>query len=343
MISTRILIMAFLIPLLLRLNDEENRLMSQLTYVLMPVFEDWISTERLILRMKQEFPQPLWESLFFVLVDDASNQVIPERFNIPAKAALLRLHRNLGHQRAIAIGLAYIVNNKTDVKAILVMDADGEDSPSGMISLINASEGNPGKIVFAARRHRENAFVFKVGYFIYRALFAILTGTRISFGNFCYLPFPLAKRIIHVSEIWNHFPGGVIRSKLPFVAVPVDRAPRINGKSHMDTVSLILHGLGAISVHLETVTTRLLLFFLSLLLLSGAGIVTVVWFKLFTTLAIPGWATSAFSGLALMFLQSLFTALLLVFIILNYRTQKQIIPAKDYMDYVAEVSEISIR
>ena len=111
MISTRILIMAFLIPLLLRLNDEENRLMSQLTYVLMPVFEDWISTERLILRMKQEFPQPLWESLFFVLVDDASNQVIPERFNIPAKAALLRLHRNLGHQRAIAIGLAYIVNN----------------------------------------------------------------------------------------------------------------------------------------------------------------------------------------------------------------------------------------
>jgi hypothetical protein len=94
-------------------------------------------------------------------------------------------------------------------------------------------------------------------------------------------------------------------------------------------------------VHLETVTTRLLIFFLSLLIVSGAGILTVVWFKLFTDMAIPGWATSAFSGLALMFLQSLLTALILVFIILNYRTQKQIIPATDYQDYVADIQTIN--
>jgi len=312
--------------------------MSQLTYILLPVFDDWTSTQSLVKEMKDNIPGIVWQNLHFILVDDASNQLIPADFDLPAPSDVLRLHRNLGHQRAIAIGLAYIVEHKKDGKAILVMDADGEDSPAGMMKLLNVADEKPGQIIFAARRNRNNSVLFKMAYQLYRTLFALLTGTRISFGNFCLIPFPLAKRLVYVSEIWNHFPGGVIRSRIPFVTVPVDRGTRIAGKSKMGSVPLILHGLGAISVHLETVTIRLLLFFLLLLLISGLGIITVVWFKLFTELAIPGWATSAFSGLALMFLQSLLTSLILIFIILNYRTQKQIIPAADYKDYLAEVT-----
>jgi hypothetical protein len=233
------------------------------------------------------------------------------------------------------------VKTKKEGEAILVMDSDGEDSPEGMMRLIGSATQNQGKIIFAARGNRQNGLMFKAAYHIYRLLFAMLTGTKISFGNFSLMPMALAKRLVHVSEIWNHYPGGVIRSKLPFCTVEIDRSPRIAGQSRMSAVSLILHGLGAISVHLETVTTRLLIFFLSLLIVSGAGILTVVWFKLFTDMAIPGWATSAFSGLALMFLQSLLTALILVFIILNYRTQKQIIPATDYQDYVADIQTIN--
>lgn len=331
----------FLIPLPLHQEtDSMSESRSHVIYVLLPVFEDWISLEGLMLRMKQGIPAETWSCLSFVLVDDASNTVIPESINLPPSTDVIRLHRNLGHQRAIAIGLAYIVNEKKEGKAILVMDADGEDSPDGMMRLIGTAAQNPGKIIFAARGTRQNGLMFKLGYRLYRALFALLTGTRISFGNFCILPFPQARRLAHVSEIWNHFPGGVIKSKLHFKTVAIDRDTRIAGKSRMGMVDLILHGLGAISVHLETVTTRLLIFFLSLLIVSAAGILTVVWFKLFTDLAIPGWATTAFSGLALMFLQSLLTALILVFIILNYRTQKQIIPASDYKDYVEEILTI---
>jgi polyisoprenyl-phosphate glycosyltransferase len=43
---------------------------------------------------------------------------------------VIKLKRNVGHQRAIAIGLNYVADHHPDIACTVVMDSDGEDTPS---------------------------------------------------------------------------------------------------------------------------------------------------------------------------------------------------------------------
>ena len=49
-------------------------------------------------------------------------------------------------------------------------------------------------------------------------------------------------------EINNHLAASIIKSKLPLVKIPINKGIRYIGHSKMNYVSLILHGLKAISV-----------------------------------------------------------------------------------------------
>jgi polyisoprenyl-phosphate glycosyltransferase len=75
------------------------------------------------------------------------------------------------------------------------------------------------------------------------------------------------------------------------------------------------------------------------MLLAGAGVISVVFLKFFTDLAIPGWATSAATGFAIILMQAFFISLFLIFIVLNYRMQRLIVPAVDYKDFILTVEK----
>jgi hypothetical protein len=124
----------------------------------------------------------------------------------------------------------------------------------------------------------------------------VLTGRRVEVGNFSVLPWSVLERLVGVSEIWNHYAAAVYRARLPVVQIDVPRAARVTGESRMSFVALVTHGLSAISVYGETVGVRMLFLAAGLILLVLLGIAAVVGVRLFTTLAIPGWATTA-SGL----------------------------------------------
>ena len=72
---------------------------------------------------------------------------------------MLRLRRNLGHQRAIAIGLTYIQAQMTTAyEAVVVMDGDGEDAPEDVPRLLARLEAEGGRsIVFAERTRRSES------------------------------------------------------------------------------------------------------------------------------------------------------------------------------------------
>jgi hypothetical protein len=144
-------------------------------------------------------------------------------------------------------------------------------------------------------------------------------------------------RVVSVSEIWNHFSAGVIRSKLPIRAIGSARGQRIAGRSKMKLASLVLHGLSAVSVHIDIVAVRL--FIASTVLVAAAigGLSVVVGVRLLTTLAIPGWATNTTVGLTIIMMQALLISLFLVFVILNHRTQQLFIPRLSYRDYILRV------
>ncbi|MBC7410344.1 MAG: glycosyl transferase family 2, partial [Arcicella sp.] len=145
----------------------------------------------------------------------------------------------------------------------------------------------------------------------------------------------------YVSEIWNHFSGGIIRSKLPYISIPIERGVRLAGKSKMNFMSLFMHGLSAISVHLDTVAVRILIGSLIMTAIVGVGAVVVMIVKILSPEnASPGWATTLVTASIIIILQALLSSLFLIFTVLSYRIQKHFIPAKEYADFIEKVENL---
>lgn len=305
-------------------------------FVVVPVYNDWESCQLLLNAIRQHSDAVFFSQLTFCWVNDGSGDAPPlSLFRTDGQDFIIDLTRNVGHQKAIALGIAY-VSKYFPGNSILVMDADGEDQPQHLSLLVKAGE-KEGKIVFARRTKRHEGLVFQFFYRIYKLVFRLLTGKTIAFGNFSFIPEKQAVRVAHVSEIWNHFSGGIIKSRIPYTDIPLERGKRLAGQSKMNFTSLVLHGLSAVAVHADTMAVRLMLlcvFLVSISLLSITGVAIV---KFFTPFASPGWATTVVTGFTSLIMQSFLVSLLLLFVVLMYRTQKLFIPAKDYSDYISRI------
>jgi polyisoprenyl-phosphate glycosyltransferase len=309
--------------------------------IVIPAFNDWEALIKLCQLIDNVSKDNSYDCSL-VIVNDNSTRPVPEEFKswklLPLK--IINLNRNMGHQRAIATGLSYVrLDGECDF--VLVMDADGEDRPGDIPALVKGGTSNPGHIVFAKRTKRQESLSFRFFYSIYKIIFRILTGVTIEFGNFCIIPCAALKKLVFVSEIWNHFSGGVIKSRLPYSSIPLERGRRIAGQSKMNFQSLILHGMSAVSVHIETVAVRLLLFSVMLISLALVGIILVSYIRIFTSFAIPGWASFLVTAFSIIIFQAFLISLFLVFVVLNYRTQKHFIPANDCKDFIESIEIIS--
>lgn len=311
--------------------------MSRSVNVLIPVYNDWQSLELLMTAIAEENDERVTQNLSFTIINDASATPMPKfLFDGKFEVEVVHLNRNLGHQRAIATGIAYISQNK-DYDAVIVMDSDGEDRPGDIKHLIAAFEDSPNRIIFAKRTRRQESRTFKLFYKIYKVVHKLLTGKPIAFGNFSIIPGHLLPQVSNVSEIWSHYSGGIIRSKIPFTTIPLERGKRLAGESKMNFTSLILHGLSSISVSSDIMAIRMLIVSLLCIGATAAAIMGVTGIRLFTDLAIPGWASMVVIGLAVILMQMFLISLFLVFTVLTYRMQQFIIPSKHYSDYIGKV------
>jgi glycosyltransferase involved in cell wall biosynthesis len=229
-----------------------------------------------------------------VIVDDGSVPPIAASVGEwpggPFAGRILTLKRNLGHQRALAIGLAYAVEEGL-AEVVVTMDADGEDKPIDVPRLL-AAIGNDGPaIVVGERIKRSEDLTFRAFYQLYRLMFRLLTGRSIVFGNFAALPLTAARRLVNMGKLWLNLPATILLSRLPIVNVPVARGHRFHGSSQMNLVSLVVHGLRAMAVFVERVLTRIILAALALLLLCIVASAFAIVLK-FIGMATPGWVTT---------------------------------------------------
>ena len=228
-----------------------------------------------------------------LIVDDGSSPALTkEDLGEPSlPGIILRLKRNVGHQRAIALGLAYTVA-ATRSEAIVIMDGDGEDRPEDVPRLLKRLAAEQAEVVVVGeRRKRGEGAWFIAMYHVYRLMFLVLTGQQISFGNFCAMRINTARRLIEMSELWMSLPATILRSRLAVVRFGVERGIRYEGKSRMNFVALVLHGLGAMAVFLEQVLARMILI---AAILVGLGLISsavAILVKL-TGAATPGWLTT---------------------------------------------------
>jgi hypothetical protein len=305
-------------------------------FVVIPVFNDWESCQLLVEAIREKSEPRFFQKLCFCWVNDGSFDEPPTSLlRKDGQDFFVDLTRNVGHQKAIALGISYVAKYFPG-QPIIVMDADGEDQPAHLQQLVDAGL-KENRIVFARRTKRHEGFVFQFFYRIYKMVFRMLTGKAIAFGNFSFIPGRLSVKVAHVSEIWNHFSGGIIKSRIPYTSIPLERGRRLAGESKMNFTSLVLHGLSAVAVHADTMAVRLMLMCIGLVVLSGLSISAVAMIKLFTPFASPGWATTVVTGLSSIIMQSFLISLLLLFVVLMYRTQRLFIPAKDYSDYISRI------
>jgi polyisoprenyl-phosphate glycosyltransferase len=309
--------------------------------ILMPLRDDWASAAQLIRLLDQALSSyPC--TVDVLLVDDGSVQDcnaedFRSRFAVLGRIWILRLRRNLGHQRAIAIGLVH-VEKSIPCDAVLVMDADGEDTPDGALQLLRAFSGKTA--IFAERSRRTESFIFRLFYQVYKLLHLALTGIEVRVGNFSILPARYLGTLVVMSELWNHYAATVFRSGLPFTATPIPRGHRISGTSRMNFVSLAAHGMSAISVFGDVVGVRLLIVSMAGSLLAALGILVVAAIRIFTNLAIPGWATYVSGTLAIILIQFITIATSFTFIMLSNRINLSFVPLRDSELFVAECREI---
>jgi polyisoprenyl-phosphate glycosyltransferase len=313
--------------------------------IVMPVFNDWESAAMLCAAIDRHATDSIHAAVAILIVDDGSNRARPADFpGYSSKAvqtlSILRLRRNLGHQRAIAVALAY-VQQKLPADAVVVMDGDGEDRPEDIQRLVDAFEASNSSVtVFAERGRRVASFSFKLFYGCYRLLHRLLTGRNIRFGNFSLLPRQHIDNIVAYPELWNHYAAAVLKARLPHVAVRADRGNRLCGNSKMSFVNLVIHGLSALFASYEIVSTRLLVGGVCLCFAFFILLLAVVAVRLSTHLAIPGWATLTAGLLFVLMTQSVAALLSIVFSVMMSRNNLGFLPIRDYEHFVSDCEKL---
>ncbi|MGN6094594.1 MAG: glycosyltransferase, partial [Luteibacter jiangsuensis] len=210
-----------------------------------------------------------------------------------------------------------------------------EDTPESITELVAGLSSPDIDVVVGARKSRVESVKFKVFYVVYKTLFSLLSGRKISFGNFMAAKMPAVRRLASMQELWTHVAACVLGSKLRVQSCSLDRGPRYAGKSKMNFVGLALHGFRALMVFAEDVLVRVGIACTLVAALSVVGGITAMILKTLG-FATPGWFSLAFGILLLVFLQT--AALTLIILMLSGMMRGGgVLSPSGYREFVAEV------
>jgi glycosyltransferase involved in cell wall biosynthesis len=303
--------------------------------VVSPVYDDAAAAQQLLQDLQRVFAGSDVQ-LRVLFVDDGSP--VPLTYQLHAEAGntlpveILRLRRNVGHQRAIALGTAYVHENFT-CDGMLIMDADGEDCAEDAVSLVaRCREQDNDRIIFAERTRRSESPLFQLFYRSYQLLHWLLTGVRVRVGNFSVVPALHLPALVTLPALWNHYAAAVFQARLPRDLVPTRRGARYSGNSKMNFVSLVIHGLQALSVFIEVVAVRLLIAMFIFAGFCAALVLAASIAQLHLGLAIGLFVLALALGLGCFCLTLGF---------LNQRNNLDFIPVRDYKFFVEGLYTLS--
>lgn len=304
--------------------------------VVTPVYEDVEASSRLFRELVAQFQ----DKVYLVAVDDGSVKepvTVAQLEQAGISGVVLKLRRNVGHQRAIAIGLGFVAEHASAQQSIVVMDSDGEDLPSTIPDLL-AELGNANiDVAVAHRKSRVETWRFKTFYAIYKRVFKLMTGRVIKFGNFMAMKPNAANRLVSMQELSIHVAGAVLASKLRVKGCELHRGPRYAGRSKMNFVGLVLHGFKGLMVFAEDVLVRVGIACAVVAALSILGVVAAILLKIvgFST---PGWFSVALGILVLMLLQTGALALMTLMLtgVVRSGTVTTTLAYKEFIDQVLE-------
>lgn len=227
-----------------------------------------------------------------IFVDDGSHdrtwEIIDQHANRSPHVAGVKLSRNCGHQNALLAGMS-----SAEGDAIISVDADLQDDLEAIPKMLELhAQGSD--IVFGVRKGRESDSWFKR--FTAESYYRLLAqfGVEIVFNHADYRL--LSRRALDALQQFderNFFLRGIIpQLGYPTSTVFYDRTERFAGESKYPLRKMLAfawEGVTSFSaIPLRLITT------LGLLISLGSFAVSAwaIWVKLFTSSAVPGWAST---------------------------------------------------
>jgi polyisoprenyl-phosphate glycosyltransferase len=233
-----------------------------------------------------------WE---LILVDDGSTDgsftaMCALHRNDP-RIKVVRLSRNFGHQIAISAAL-----DLAEGDAVILMDGDLQDPPELLPQLLKLWKDGY-HVVYTVKTSRKENWLKRLAFKSFYRILSAMSSIKIPMdaGNFSLMD----RRVVEVLRTMperNRYISG-LRAWAGFqqTAVYYDRGPRYAGKPQMSLGRLFHLALDGIFSFSNAPLRAAIYFGMAAAMVSFAGGLYVVYEKLFTNLAILGWASTIVS------------------------------------------------
>jgi polyisoprenyl-phosphate glycosyltransferase len=223
---------------------------------------------------------------------DGSTELLDEIASEYSNVRVIHFSRNFGHQSALQAGLTAARGD-----AVIIMDSDLQDGTDA-IPLFLAKWEEGFQVVYAIREKRKENIVKRMLFFgFYRLLNAVSSqDIPCDAGNFGLIDRRVANHIVHLPEQSRFYPG--LRHWVGFnqCGVVVERHERHDGQPRVSFWGLLRLARTAV---FSFSTLPLMLFYavavISMVVCMGLTGFTL-YHKVFTQLAIPGWASGVITA-----------------------------------------------
>jgi polyisoprenyl-phosphate glycosyltransferase len=263
---------------------------TPLISIVIPVFNEQEVLEELYRRLVTAVGS-VGHEVEIVFVDDGSTdrsrEIVRALAAADVRVRAVFFSRNFGHEAAIHAGLREALGD-----AVVVMDADLQDSPEALPELIHTWEGGA-DVAYAVRHDRKEGPLQRTAFSAYYRIATRVVDVElpIDAGPFSIMARPVVDAINGMSEHGRYFPG--LRAFVGFRQVPVDveRAERFAGEtkySFRRRMSGAIHAILAFS-KLPIRAVTMLGFVTAAIAIVGAAWVVVA--SLVGGAAVPGWVS----------------------------------------------------
>ena len=237
--------------------------------ILIPVFNDWESAEKLIIDINKIIKEIKNFSFQCFIINDAST-INEHKIKRPKGINSLKVFNmkvNKGHARCNAFALKYVIDNE-DFDYVILMDGDGEDRPIEIKELINTIKKDPEHSVVAKRIKRSEGPFFQLLYILHKLITYLFTGEKINFGNYSCLSKKDVKTISLKASLWSSYSGTLKKEVKKLNEIESIRGKRYFGPSKMSLTKLIIHSFSIIAVFKYRVFFRAISIILALFFLK---------------------------------------------------------------------------
>lgn len=215
--------------------------------VVVPVYKNRDTLARLIDRLHGALDGAGW-SHELVFVVDACPQDSADllRTLSDPRLRVLELRQNVGQHMAVMIGL-----ERCRGSWVVIMDADLQDPPEAVPSLVAAGRGESIDVVFAGRRGNYQARGRLITSKIFKTLLHCLTGIPKDAGIFMALRRPALDRLLGLRTRRPFVPAMVGALEVSMVSLPVERSARATGESAYSSWARLRSALRGVRCYLD--------------------------------------------------------------------------------------------